>query len=171
MKKIFYIIVLTFLFAFCEQQKIAYVNNSKVINEYQEKLDIEGRYKVKIDAYNKRKDSLGKSLQLEYQSFQVNSKQMSKENAQSKYDELLQKQQLLQQQFQFEEQQIAQQSQTEIDSLIIKVKAYIENYGKENKYTYILGTSDGASSVLYVTDENDLSETILEALNNSYKKE
>ena len=82
----------------------------------------------------------------------------------------MQKQQMLQQQIQIEQQQITQAFQTEIDSTIVKVKVFVKDYGKTNGFTYILGTSDGASSVLYGTEENDLSQTIIDALNAEYKK-
>jgi outer membrane protein len=60
--------------------------------------------------------------------------------------------------------------QTEVDSVISKVKKFVKDYGKSNSYTYILGTSDAAATVMYGTDENDLTKTILEALNKEYKK-
>lgn len=158
------------LFTSCNQDKIAFVNNSYVINEYQEKKDIESKYKSKIESYHKKKDSVSKALQLEFQAFQLKSKTLSQNDAQAEYNLLLQKQQMLQQQFQMEEQQISKQSQTEIDSLISKVKTYVKSYGKDNNYTYILGTSDGAASVLYGKEEKNISEIILKGLNESYKK-
>ena len=93
---------------------------------------------------------------------------MSQKKAQEAYEALGQKQQLLQQQIQFEQQQITQAFQAEIDSVIIKVKDYVKEYGKTNGYTYILGTSDASASVMYGTDENDLTQTILDALNAQY---
>jgi outer membrane protein len=171
MKKIIFGLIGLVLVTSCTQDKIAFVNNSYVINDYQEKKDIEAKYQLKINAYNKKRDSIGKALQLEYQSFQLKSKTLPEQQAQSEYELLLQKQQMFQQQFQLEEQQISQQSQTEIDSLISKVKTFIKGYGKDNNYTYILGTSDAAASVLYGKEENDISETILTALNANYKKD
>lgn len=171
MRKVIFALIGLILVTACTQDKIAFVNNSYVINDYLEKKDIEAKYQIKINAYNQKRDSISKALQLEYQSFQLKSKTLPEQEAQSEYEVLLQKQQMLQQQFQFEEQQISKQSQTEIDSLITKVKTFIKKYGKENNYTYILGTSDAAASVLYGKEENDISETILKALNENYKKD
>lgn len=168
MKKILYVLLGLFIITSCEQNRIVYVNNSYVINEYQERKDIEAKYKAKVEAYTKKRDSIGQALQLEYQTFQLKSKNMSEKDAQAEYNVLMQKQQMLQQQFQLEEQQIAKESQTEIDSLITKVKSFIKQHGKENNYTYILGTSDAAASVLYGQEKNDISEIILKALNNNY---
>ncbi len=157
------------LFTSCQQQKIGFVDNGKVINEYQEKMDIEEKYKAKDEAFKKKTDSIGQAFQIEAQAFQAKANKMSQKKAQEAYESLMQKQQMLQQQIQFEQQQITQAFQTEIDSTINKVKDFVKDYGKTNGFTYILGTSDGASSVLYGTEENDLSQTIIDALNAEYK--
>lgn len=170
MKKLIYVAIVVFAFTSCQQQKIGYIDNGKVINEYQEKIDIEERFKVKDETFKKKTDSIGQAFQLEAQEFQLKARKMSQKKAQEAYETLGQKQQLLQQQIQFEQQQITQAFQAEIDSTIVKVKDFVKDYGKTNGYTYILGTSEGAASVLYGTEENDLSQTIIDALNAEYKK-
>lgn len=171
MKNIIYVLLLVTVFTACQKEKkIGYVENGTVINEYQEKKDIEAKYQAKETAFNKKADSLGKSFQLEVQQTQITARQSSQKKAQELMGGLQQKQQVLQQQMQFEQQQLAQAFQTEIDSLIIKVKDFVKDYGKKNNYTYILGTSDAAASVLYGTEENNLTQIILDALNAQYKK-
>lgn len=170
MKKIAYVFLTIFVFISCQQQKIGFIDNGKVINEYQEKIDVEEKFKVKDEAFKKRTDSISQAFQLEAQDFQLKASKMSQKKAQETYDGLMQKQQLLQQQMQFEQQQLTQAFQKEIDSVIIKVKDFVRDYGKTNGYTYILGTSDGATSVHYGTEENDLSQTVIDALNAEYTK-
>jgi len=170
MKKLVYVAIAIFAFTSCQQQKIGFVDNGKVINEYQEKIDIEEKFKEKDEAFKKRTDSIGQAFQLEVQNYQINGSKMSNKKRQETEQQLGQKQQMLQQQIQMEQQQITQAFQTEIDSTIIKVKDFVKDYGKTNGFTYILGTSDGASSVLYGTEENDLSQIIIDALNAEYKK-
>lgn len=170
MKRIIYLALVVILFGACQQQKIGFIDNGKVINEYQEKKDIEERYKMLDEAFKKRADSIGQDFQKEAQSFQQKSAKMNQKKAQETYESLNKKQQMLQQQFQFEQQQITQGFQKEIDSVIVKVKNFVKDYGKENGYTYILGTSEAAASVIYGKEENDLSQTIIDALNAEYKK-
>lgn len=171
MKKLGFVIAVMLLVVSCqEQQKIGFVDNGKVINDYQEKLDIEAKYKLKDEVFTKRTDSIGKAFQLEAQDFQIKSKNMSAQKAQEQYEALGQKQQMLQQQLQFEQQQLQQAFSTEIDSVIVKVKAFVADYGEKNGYTYILGTSDASSTVMYGDASKDLSQVILEALNDAYKK-
>ena len=171
MKNIFYVVVLALAFTSCQKQpKIGFVNNGTVINDYQEKKDLEARFQAKEDAFKKRADSIGQAFQLEVQQTQLTAQKASQTKAQELMGGLQQKQQVLQQQMQFEQQQLQQSFQTEIDSVISKVKKFVKDYGKSNGYTYILGTSDAAATVMYGTDENDLTNTILEALNKEYKK-
>ncbi|RKE98806.1 OmpH family outer membrane protein [Ichthyenterobacterium magnum] len=153
-----------------EQQKIGFIDNGKVINDYQEKIDVEEKYKLKDEVFKKKTDSIGKAFQLEAQAFQLKAAKMSQKKQQEEYQALGQKQQLLQQQIQFEQQQIQQQFQTEIDSVIAKVKTFVKGYGKSNGYSYILGSNE-AGSVMYGEEQSDLSKTIIEALNVEYSKE
>ena len=172
MKKNSILIFLLVIFMSCQnQQKIGFVDNGKVVNEYQEKKDIEEKYTQKDLAFQKRTDSISKAFQLEAQEFQLKLSSMPQSKQQEQYQILGQKQKMLQQQIQYEQQQMQQGYQTEIDSVIVKIKKFVKEYGKNNGYTFILGTSDNAASVLYGTDENDLSQTIIDGLNSNYKKQ
>ena len=171
MKNIFIVVLAIATLVSCEQPlKTGFIDNSEVINNYQEKLDVEAKYKAKIEAFQKRTDSTSKAFQLEAQEFQLKAQGLSEDEAQKQYQTLSQKQQMLQQRIQFEEQQIQQGSQVEIDSLISKVKAFVTDYGKENGYTYIFGSNEGGS-VMYGAKENEVTKPILDALNAAYKKD
>jgi len=172
MKKIGVIVILMLLITSCqEQQKIAFVDNGKVINDYQEKLDVEEKYKGKDAVFQKRRDSLIAAHNLELESAKIKAQRMSQSGIQKLSQELQQKEGLLGQKLQFEQQQLQQAFNTEIDSVIVKVKNFVNDYGKKNGYTYILGTSEASSTVMYGTEANDLSQTILDALNAAYKKD
>jgi outer membrane protein len=171
MKNIIYVMLAMLVLASCQKpNKIGYIDNGVVINDYQEKKDVEAKFQGREETFKKKADSISQAFQLEVQQTQLKARKSSQKKAQELMEGLQQKQQVLQQQMQFEQQQLAQAFQTEIDSLIIKVKDFVKDYGKTNGYTYILGTSDAAASVLYGTDENDLTQTILEALNAAYKE-
>ncbi|RED48968.1 OmpH family outer membrane protein [Seonamhaeicola aphaedonensis] len=170
MKYIFFALFVVVVFTSCQQQKIGFVDNSTLINEIQEKKDLEAKFKGREDAFNKKRDSMIAAYQIELKEAQLKAQKMSQSKLQALSQEIQQKEQLLGQKIQLEQQQISQAFQTEIDSLISKVKDFVKDYGKANGYTYILGTSDGASSVLYGTDENNLTQTILEALDVEYNK-
>jgi len=152
----------------CEQNKIGFVDNVKMMDGYQEKIDIEARFKVKAEALNKRRDSISQAFQLEAQAFQTKAQSMPQTQAQEEYGLLQQRGQFMGQQLQQEEQQMQSEGQIEMDSLISKVKKEINSYGKSNDFTYILSGGDGGS-VLYGTDARDLTQDILKILNEKYK--
>ncbi|WP_048331271.1 OmpH family outer membrane protein [Bizionia psychrotolerans] len=170
MKNIFLVVlVLTIVSCNNETQKIGFVNNKDLVNDYQEKIDIEAKFKIKIEAFQKRTDSIGQAFQQEAQAFQVKAQGMNEAQAQAEYQALGQKQQMLQQRIQLEESTIQGDSQQTIDSLITKVRDYVKDYGKKNGYTYILGSNE-AGSVMYGDESKDLTKVILDALNADYKK-
>ncbi|WP_445736377.1 OmpH family outer membrane protein [Mariniflexile sp.] len=171
MRNIFYVVVLALAFTSCQKQaKIGFVDNGTVINDYQEKKDLEARVQAKSNVFQKRRDSLVGMYQIELKEAQLKAQGMSPASLQKLSQEIQQKEQLLSQKIQLEQKQIEQGYQTEIDSVISKVKKFVKDYGKKNGYTFILGTSDAAATVMYGTDEHDLTKTILEALNKEYKK-
>ena len=70
---------------------------------------------------------------------------------------------------QFEQQAIAQESQTLNDSIINKVIEFVKDYGETNSFNFILGSNE-AGSVLYGKESSDLTQEILAALNEGYTK-
>jgi len=170
MKNIVVAIIVIFTFASCQQsQKIGFVDNSKLINEYQEKIDIQDKLQAKIKTYEAKRDSIRQAFQLEINEAELKSRKMSPADLQKLSQELQQKDQVIAQRDQFEQQQIAQESQSQNDSLIKKVRSFVKDYGTKNGYDFILGSNE-AGSVMYGNEASDLTQEILEALNAAYKK-
>lgn len=168
MKKI--ILGLVFLtIVSCQQEKIGFVDNVRLMNEYQEKIDIEAQFKIKADALTKKRDSISQAFQLEAQAFQVKAQSMPQQKAQEEYAAFQQKGQFIGQQLQQEDQQLQVEGQTQMDSVISNVKREVEAYGKANGYSYILGGGEGGS-VLYGKESNDLTDAVIKMLNDKYKK-
>lgn len=153
----------------CQQNKIAFVDSVRIMDEYQEKIDVEARFRAKAEAMTKKRDSISQAFQLELQQFQAKAQKMSQKDAQEEYAQLQQRGQFVGQQLQQEEQQLQLTSQAEMDTLVKKFKKEIKEYGKANGYTYILGGGDGGS-VLYGEEAHDLTDAILKILNDKYEK-
>lgn len=172
MKKIVAALSIVLVLASCqEQKKMAFVNRTEVMNEYKERVEVEAKFKVREDRFNKRSDSIGKAFQFEVQQFQMAAAKMSEKNKQEQGQVFNQKSQMLQQQMQFEQQQLQQAFATEMDSVMTSMKTFVQDYGKKNGYSFIFGTSDVTTTVMYGEEVNDISDAILEGLNDSYKKE
>lgn len=170
MKKLSLILLTSLLAVSCNQDKIAFVDSSKLIKEYQERIDLENTYKVKFEKFQSKLDSSSNSLQQELQAFQTDAKKMSQNNAQAKYNELMQKRQQLAQQLQNEEAILNQESGQAVDSLVKKIRTFVKDYGKTNGYTYILGENEGGN-VFYGEASKDITDEVLRSLNNAYKEE
>ncbi|MGS0525750.1 OmpH family outer membrane protein [Zobellia nedashkovskayae] len=153
----------------CQQEKIGFVDNVKLMEEYQEKIDVEAAFKVKADALTKKRDSISQAFQMEAQAFQAQAQKLPQQKAQEQYAAMQQRGQMIGQQLQQEDQQLQLIGQTEMDSIIGKVKKEVKAYGKSKGYAYILGGGDGGS-VLYGAEANDLTAEIVKLLNDSYKK-
>ena len=162
-------LALIMLMASCQQQKIGFVDNVKLMDEYKEKIEVEAKFKTKADALTKKRDSISQAFQIEAQAFQAKAQKMSQAKAQEEYGIMQQRGQFIGQQLQQEDQLLQAAGQTEMDSIVSKVKKEIKAYGKANGYTYILGGGDGGS-VLYGTEANDLTDEIVKILNDNYKK-
>ncbi|WP_419213193.1 OmpH family outer membrane protein [Maribacter sp. X9] len=163
------VVFLLMLSASCQQEKIGYVDNVKLMDEYQQKIDVESKFKIKADALAKKRDSISQAFQMEAQAFQAKAQSMSQNKAQEEYAAMQQKGQMIGQQLQQQDQQLQLEGQTEMDSIVSAVKKEIKAYGKDNGYSYILGGGDGGS-VLYGKESNDLTEEIVKLLNEKYKK-
>jgi outer membrane protein len=171
MKRVIIVLIVLVSFSACqEQQKIAFVDNTKVVNEFNKKIDFEAKFKTKIDVFNKKADSLNQAIQMEAQMFQTRAAKMKQSKAEEEYNVLLQKKQMQDYQLSNEEKILQLEGQKEIDTLVKQVKAFVKDYGKANGYTFILGANE-AGSVLYGAESTDLTETILDALNEDVKKE
>lgn len=166
-KSIFILFVLT-LFS-CNQSKFGYVDNVRLMDAYQEKIDVEEKFKSRVETWNQKRDSVSQAFQLEAQEFQNRAERMSSTNAQKEYDLLQQRGQFMAQQLQREEQLLQQQGQAEMDSVVAKVKDEIKAYGKANNYSYILGGGEGGA-VLYGKEADDLTDKMIAVLNEKYKQ-
>ena len=145
MKKLAVVFLTIISLTACQQQKIGFVDNSVLINEYQERKDVEARLNTKIEAFKTRTDSLRSAFELEIKEAELKARTMSQSAIQTLSQELQQKEQLLSQRVQFEQQQIAQESQKLNDSIINRVKAFVQDYGKSNNYNFILGSNEAGS--------------------------
>jgi outer membrane protein len=169
MKKLIVLAIVALGLYSCQQPaKIAFVDNSELVNEYQGKKDLESKMKVKIENFQKFNDSVGKAFQLEVQNAQMKAAKMSKAKQDEIMGQLQQKQGILQQQYQISENAIKQESQSLNDSLLNQIKDFVSEYGKTNGYDYILGKNEYVGTVYYGKEETNVTKVVLEKLNEKY---
>lgn len=168
MKRVIIVLIALVAFSSCqEQQKIAFIDNGDVINDYQMKIDIEKKYEDQNNAFSKRRDSIRRVYQMEVQTIQMQLSKMSLRKQEEESQKFQQKWQPVQQQMQYEQQLMEQGFNKEMDSVISKVNDFVDGYGKKNGYTFILGKNQ-AGSVLYGAEANDITKEVIKAINLDY---
>jgi outer membrane protein len=163
-KFIFSLCLIGMLFSCQEQEKIAFIDNGKVVNGYFKKKDFEAKFQTKIDNFNKKADSLQQAIQSEAQLWQSRAAKISQNKAEEEYQALVQKKQRQDFQLSNEEKGLQREGQVKLDSIVTEVKEFVKEYGKSNRYTFILGANE-AGSVMYGAEANDITDEVLEALN------
>lgn len=166
MKKLLVVLFLGTALTGCNQDKTAYVDTTKLIQEFSEMKEVEADFNQRSERLKLELDSVAKGFQQEVMEYQENRATMSQAERQAAEQELMQKQQMLQQQQQMRSGQLRQESDEVIDSLITKVKDFVKVYGEENGYTYIFGSNESAN-IMYAEEGLDITEEILSELNAS----
>lgn len=151
-----------------KEMKTAYVDTSRLLDEYNEAKDIEAKYKAKGDEMGKDLEAEVAKFKSEAVDFQKNAQSRGPAWAQENGMRLQKKEQELSYAQQALVQQIREESGVEMDSLVSKVKKFIKSYGKEKGYTYIYGTGE-AATILYAEDKLDITAEIVRLLNEKYK--
>ncbi|WP_298224173.1 OmpH family outer membrane protein [Flavobacterium sp.] len=177
MKKIILVLALSLSIVACNNNpattktkeiKTAYVDTSKLLEEYTEAKDIEAKYKSKSDDMGKELQAEVAKFKAEAASFQQNAQAKGQAWAQENGSRLQKKEQELRYAQDSMVQQLQQESGVEMDSLVKSVKKFIKEYGKEKGYDYIYGTGE-AVSILYAKDQYDITKEITKLLNEKYK--
>ncbi len=164
MKKLLVVLFLGTILTACTQDKTAYVDTTRLIQEYSEMKEVEADFTQRSETLKQELDSVAKGFQQEVMEYQENRATMSQAERQAAEQELMQKQQMLQQQQQMRSGQLRQESDVVIDSLITKVKDFVKVYGEENNYKYIFGSNESAN-IMYAEEGLDITEEVLKELN------
>jgi outer membrane protein len=175
MKKSIVIIALALSIVSCNKQaevkevKTAYVDTSKLLEEYTEAKDIEAKYKAKSVEMGKELEGEVARFKSDAANFQKNAQANGPAWAQQNGAALQKREQQLSYAQQAMIQQLQQESGAEMDTLVKNLKKFIKDYGKEKGYAYIYGTGE-AATVLYAEDKYDITKEIVKLLNDKYKE-
>ena len=151
-----------------KEVKTAYIDTSKLLEEFTEAKDIEAKYKAKSKEMGQELEVEIANFKADAANFQKNAQQNGQAWAQQKGAELQKREQQLSYAQQAMLQQLQQESGVEMDSLVQNVKKFIKTYGKEKGYSYIYGTGE-AATVLYAEDKYDITKEMVKLLNDKYK--
>ncbi len=161
--------LLLFLLISCSQSKIAYIDVEEVIKEYKAMKDAQKELEVKENEFKQVLDQLAVSYQSGLKDYQEKGRSMSVKQRQETENVLMQQQQVLNQRQQQAQQELQKFGQEKMDEINETIEDFVADYAKANGYTYILGTTDQTKAVLYGENSKDLTDIMIEALNDDYK--
>lgn len=171
MKKLAGIFSMILILASCTQVKIAHVDIGEVMKEYEGSKKAEEKMKAQSEKISNEIDQLAIPFQQKVQEYQKNQGSMSADERQKVEAELMQEQQMLQQRQQMAQQQVQMEGQQMIEKINEEIDTFLETYAKSNGYTYILGSSDQTKSVLYGEESMNVTDAVIDALNENYEEE
>ncbi len=148
---------------------IVYIDSSKLLKEYQESQDVEAKYKAKSEQMGKELDTELSKFRADVAYFEQNAQSKGMQWAQQNGAALQEREQRLAYAQQAMMQQLQEESGKEMDSLVKGIKSFIKEHGKSKGYDYILSTADGATTVLYAKEGQDITDEVVKLLNEKYK--
>ena len=164
MKKLSIILLIGIGAISCNQEKTAYVENEKVVEEYYQLENMRNRYDEKQEALSKEIDSLAAPFQKLYDEYMEKRESMSDSERQQKEQQLRQMQQQIRAMQSQQGQKLQQERGEEADSLINVMETKVAEYAKEKGYTYIFG-SNQSSNIMYGDKSKNITDEVIEILN------
>ena len=169
MKKLL-LLVAAIILVSCNQTKIAYINVEDLMKDYEATKSMQAEMQAKQEKIVKELDSISVPFQLQIQDYQKNAPKMSSQKRAEVEAELGQIQQALQARQQQASQQLQLENQIKSEAITKKVDSFVTIYAAEKGLNLVLGTS-GNGTVMYGDDTLNITQQILEVLNNEYTKE
>jgi outer membrane protein len=148
--------------------KTAYVDTSKLVQDYNEFKELESQSKTKQEVMAQELQAKAQQFKLDAASFQEEARVKGQQWAQLKGQELQKRERELGMMQETMLKQLQDEFGTKNDTLINKIKKFVKDYGKKNGYDYIYGTGD-VVSIMYAKDSYDITDKLLKELNDSYK--
>ena len=170
MNKIIAILTVAILMISCNQTKMAYVDIEEVIKEYKGMKEAQKEMDEKEGAYKEALEQLAVGYQTGLKEYQEKGRTMSAQKRQQTETTLMQQQQMLNQQQQQAQQELQKFGQDKMDEINEDIQDFVADYAKQHGYSYVLGTSEQTKAVLYGDSKTDITDEIVETLNEQYKK-
>ncbi len=171
MKKIVTLVAMALVMISCNQTKIAYVDVEEILKEYKGMKDAQKELDAKEGEFKKSLDQLAVGYQTGLKEYQEKGRRMSAKQRQETENTLMQQQQMLNQRQQLAQQELQKFGQEKMDEINEDIQDFVADYAKKNNYSYIFGTSEQTKAVMYGDSENDITDEVLEALNDKYKND
>jgi outer membrane protein len=152
------------------EKKIAYIRSSDLVYGYLGMEDAHREYEEKSKIWQSNADTLQQEYKHSLDEYAVKKAKLSKEEKEQMEKSLQEQQQTLVNYMQTVKSQAKEEDEKITQEVLNQVNSFVEEYGKNNGYKIILGTTL-SGSLLYGEDGMDITKEVLSALNKNYKGE
>lgn len=147
-------------------KKTAYVELKKVFDGFQMKSDLERKYKDTEKLRARILDSLSINLKVMSKHFnEIGDKRKITDSEWEQYNYRKEELMNLSRKYQEENLNLSQQYDKQI---LERMTQYVIEFGKQHDYDMIYG-ADGNGTLMYARQENNISDEIIEFINNKYR--
>ncbi|KAA3624111.1 MAG: OmpH family outer membrane protein [Flavobacterium sp.] len=155
-------------FYFQSTSELVYVDVNKLMDGYKRTAIERAKFESKAKQLQSNVDSLVSNWQNEIKDYERERLTMSKKEIELNQELLKTKQQQISNYQQAIQNQISEEDQKASQTIINDINDYIKEFGKVNNYRIIFGAS-GSGNIMYADSSTDLTEEVLEGLNNQYE--
>lgn len=152
-------------------EKIVYVNADTLLEKYEYFKDIRVKLEEKAKKAQADLQSRSNAFQREVADYQQKAAAMSAADRQNTEERLARKQDELARHNQNASASFAQEEAEENEKLYSRITDYLKKHAKENGYKMVLTYSTSNPAVLYADESLEITNEVLEALNENYTKE
>ena len=147
---------------------LVYVDVYKLLESYKRTEIVRSEFEKKAKTLQSNVDSLILGWQEDLKTYEKERSKMTKKEISLKQELLNNKQQQISSYQQAIQKQIQEEDKKATQTVINDINDYVKEYGKKKGYEIIFGAS-GSGNIMYADEGTDLTEKILEGLNNEFE--
>ena len=155
-------------FYFQSSNELVYVDVNKLVEGYERTRVEREAFSKKTEVLKANVDSLVTGWQTELKNYEKERASMTKKEIELKQELLGNKQQQLNNYQQAIQKQIQEEDQKMTQTVVNDINDYVKEYGKSHGYPIIFGAG-GNGNIMYAEKASDLTDEILEELNQQYE--
>lgn len=159
--------VTALIFNLKDTKKIAYIDSSKLMTQYQGMIDARKKVNNSNSKYEANLDTLTTQFQNSLKEYEMAKANMSVDQQKKKEADLqYRKDQLIKYQ-QSLEQKSQEDQMKETQNVVLDMNNFVTQYGKLHNYTIIFSTTT-EGNIVYANDVINITDEVVEGLNNKY---
>ena len=151
---------------------IVYINLDTLVNQYDMYNDLRTELESKVSAIDNDLNKKGRALENDVKSFEDKMQKglLTYSQAESMRNDLMTRDQELRNLTQQKQMELANEESVMYNRVMDAIKTYVDNYNKEKQYSLILTTTAATNSVINGEQGRNITNEIINGLNQEYIK-